>query len=138
MNNAKTYRGGCFCGSVRLTARGAPVGMGFSRSDPCRRGSPGPVAAYTLWNAEAVQITRGAGNIGTYRKSPNTCRKWCKTCGGHLFTEHPGWGLVDVYAGVFAEGPDVTGARPDIEMRPVGKNRRSLRQAGNGDRGQNF
>jgi hypothetical protein len=136
MNNAKTYRGRCFCGSVRLTARGAPVGMGFFRSDPCARGSPGPVAAYTLWKAEAVRITRGAGNIGTYSKSPNACRKWCKTCGGHLFTEHPGWGLVDVYAEVFAEGS--ASARPDIEMRPIGKIRRNPRHGGNGDRGQDF
>jgi len=25
-------------------------------------------------------------------------RKWCTTCGGHLFTEHPPWELIDVYA----------------------------------------
>ncbi len=45
-----------------------------------------------------MQITRGADNIGTYNKTPRSYRKWCKTCGGHLFTEHPGWGLTDVYA----------------------------------------
>jgi hypothetical protein len=27
-------------------------------------------------------------------------RKWCKTCGGHLFTDHPGWKLTDVYAAI--------------------------------------
>lgn len=26
------------------------------------------------------------------------CRKWCQTCGGHVLTDHPVWGLVDVYA----------------------------------------
>jgi hypothetical protein len=32
-------------------------------------------------------------------------RPWCKTCGGHLFTEHPLWGLTDVYAATIAEFP---------------------------------
>jgi hypothetical protein len=58
------------------------------------------VNAFTLWKPEAVRITRGAGNIGTYNKTPKSSRKWCKTCGGHLFTEHPNWGLTDVYAAV--------------------------------------
>ena len=31
-------------------------------------------------------------------KTPRSYRKWCKVCGGHLFTEHPTWKLIDVYA----------------------------------------
>jgi len=48
----------------------------------------------TLLNApaktDAVRVTRGADNIGTYNKTPRSYRKWCKTCGGHVYTEHPG------------------------------------------------
>jgi len=58
------------------------------------------VNAFTLWKPEAVRITRGADQIGTYSKTPRSNRKWCKSCGGHLFTEHPVWGLTDVYAAV--------------------------------------
>jgi hypothetical protein len=47
-----------------------------------------------------MRITRGAENIGTYNKTPRSYRKWCKTCGGHVFNEHPHWGLTDVYAAV--------------------------------------
>ena len=52
-----------------------------------------------------MQITRGADNIGTYNKTPRSDRKWCKTCGGHLFTGHPAWGLVDVYAATIPDFP---------------------------------
>ena len=52
-----------------------------------------------------MQITRGADNIGTYNKTPYSYRKWCKTCGGHIFTEHPGMGLTDVYAAVIPDFP---------------------------------
>jgi len=47
--------------------------------------------------------TQGADNIGTYNKTPQSSRKWCKTCGGHIFTEHPN--LTDVYAAVFPQLP---------------------------------
>jgi hypothetical protein len=45
---------------------------------------------------ENVKITQGEDNIGTFNKTPQSYRKWCKTCGGHVFTEHPGLGLTDV------------------------------------------
>jgi hypothetical protein len=54
---------------------------------------------------EAERITRGADNIGTFNKTPRSQRKWCKTCGGHLFTGHPHWGLIDVYAAVIPDFP---------------------------------
>jgi hypothetical protein len=56
------------------------------------------VNAFTLWKPESLKITKGASSIGTYNKTPGSGRKWCTRCGGHLFTDHPGFGLVDVYA----------------------------------------
>jgi hypothetical protein len=77
--------------------------MGYCHCESCRHWSAGPVNAFTLWKPDAVKVTRGADNIGTYNKSPNSYRKWCKNCGGHVFTEHPGMGLTDVYAAVIPE-----------------------------------
>ncbi|MNP43886.1 Glutathione-dependent formaldehyde-activating enzyme [compost metagenome] len=82
--------------------------MGYCHCESCRHWSAGPVNAFTLWKPEAVHVTRGADNIGTYNKTPQSYRKWCRTCGGHLFTEHPGMGLIDVYAAVI----------PDLEYSP--------------------
>jgi hypothetical protein len=45
-----------------------------------------------------VTVTRGTDNIGVYHKTEKSYRKFCTTCGGHLLTDHPLWGLVDVYA----------------------------------------
>jgi len=53
----------------------------------------------------ASQRLHGAGNIGKYNKTPRSGRQWCKSCGGHLFTEHPHWNLVDVYAAVIPDLP---------------------------------
>lgn len=108
MDQPKTHNGSCFCGAVQLTVTGEPVAMGYCHCESCRSWSAGPVNAFTLWNPDAVKVTKGADNIGTYNKTPNSARKWCKTCGGHLFTEHPGLGLTDVYAAVI----------PDVEFKP--------------------
>ena len=103
MSDAKQYQGACFCGAVQFTVTGTPAAMGYCHCESCRRWSAGPVNAFTLWQPDAVRITRGADNIGTYHKTEKSYRKWCQTCGGHLYTEHPGWGVTDVYAAVIPE-----------------------------------
>jgi hypothetical protein len=109
MSGEKSYSGSCFCGAVQWTVSGEPAAMGYCHCESCRHWSAGPVNAFTLWKPEAVRITSGADNIGSYAKTPNSQRKWCRTCGGHVFTDHPGMGLVDVYAAVI----------PDFPFRPA-------------------
>jgi hypothetical protein len=96
--SAKVHAGGCFCGAVKFTVTGEPAAMGYCHCESCRSWSAGPVNAFTLWPPAAVTVTQGAQLITGFNKTQNSYRKWCKTCGGHLFTDHPGMGLVDVYA----------------------------------------
>jgi hypothetical protein len=98
MADTKVYQGSCFCGAVKLTVTGEPAAMGYCHCSSCRHWSAGPVNAFVLWKPESLKITQGADKIGTYAKTPKSERKWCKSCGGHLFTNHPNWKLVDVYA----------------------------------------
>jgi hypothetical protein len=109
MSNDKTYQGSCFCGAVQLTVTGQPAAMGFCHCTSCRSWSAGPVNAFTLWAPDAVKITRGADAIGTYNKTPVSFRKWCTRCGGHVLTDHPTFGLVDVFAATI----------PDFPFQPV-------------------
>ena len=97
--------GRCFCGAVEVTVTGEPVVMGYCHCSSCREWSASPVNALTLWAPDAVQITKGADNIDHYQKTEKSIRKWCKTCGGHLLTEHPLWGVTDVYAAVIPHVP---------------------------------
>ena len=105
MSDAVTRHGKCFCGAVEFTVTGEPVAMGYCHCGSCREWSAGPVNAFTLWPPEAVKVTKGADNIGVYHRTDRSLRKWCKTCGGRLLTEHPGWNLVDVYAAVIPSVP---------------------------------
>lgn len=108
MSTETAYSGSCFCGAVKFTASGAPVAMGYCHCRSCRHWSAGPVNAFTLWKPDAVKVSAGADQIGTYNQTPISYRKWCKSCGGHLFTDHPGMGLIDIYAAIL----------PDLAFQP--------------------
>src|SRR5579871_1621173 len=95
--------GRCFCGEVQFEVSGHPAAMGYCHCESCRHWSAGPVNAFSLWKPESLKITQGASNIGTYNKTPISYRKWCKKCGGHLFTEHPTMGLVDIYVALLPQ-----------------------------------
>ena len=105
----ETNRGECFCGAVEVEVTGAPEAMGYCHCHSCRSWSAGPVNAFTLWKPENVRVVRGAEFIGHYAKTAASDRQFCTACGGHVMTDHPGFGLVDVYAATI----------PTVAFRPA-------------------
>ena len=83
------HKGRCFCGAVEVEVEGAPEAMGYCHCQSCRSWSAGPVNAFSLWKPDAVKVTKGQDQIATFAKSPGSEREYCKTCGGHIMTNHP-------------------------------------------------
>ncbi len=92
------HKGRCFCGAVEIEARGGPEAMGYCHCGSCRSWSAGPVNAFTLWKPDNVKVTKGADQVGRFMKTKTSQRMFCRQCGGHVMTDHPPLGLVDVYA----------------------------------------
>jgi hypothetical protein len=115
MSNGTTYKGSCFCGAVQFTVTGDPAAMGYCHCKDCRLWSAGPVNAFTLWKPDQLKVTKGGDNIRTHSKTPRSTRKWCATCGGHLFTDHPHWSLIDVYAATIPSLPFKPGVHVNYE-----------------------
>ena len=105
---SNTIKGSCFCGAVQIEISGDPAAMGYCHCSDCRVWSAGPINAFSLWAPESVKITQGADDIDTFAKTEQSHRKWCKKCGGHIMSEHPGMGLTDVYAAIL----------PDLDFQP--------------------
>ncbi|WP_349631167.1 N-acetyltransferase [Bradyrhizobium jicamae] len=95
---AASYKASCFCGAVEVEVTGKPVFAGFCHCADCQAWSAAPVNAFSLWKSDSVRVTKGDGEIGTFNKTEHSYRKFCKTCGGHVMTDHPRMRLVDVYA----------------------------------------
>ena len=103
-----THKGSCFCGAVTVEVTGSPEAMGYCHCTSCRTWSGGPVNAFTLWKPDAVKVTSGKEHVATFAKTPQSHRKSCSKCGGHLMTDHPTFGLVDVFASTI----------PSLEFKP--------------------
>jgi hypothetical protein len=117
-----TYKGACFCGSVQIEVTGQPEAMGYCHCASCRSWSAGPVNAFSLWKPDAVRVVEGAENLATFKKTENSERQFCSKCGGHLMTNHPPFGLIDVYAATiptlqFKPGVHVNYAETVLPMR---------------------
>ena len=117
-----THVGQCFCGAVRLEAEGEPEAMGYCHCSSCRSWSGGPVNAFSLWKPEAIKVTAGAEHVATFTKTPASERQYCAKCGGHLMTNHPPLGLVDVFAATlptlnFVPGVHIYYAETVLPMR---------------------
>jgi len=102
------YEGQCFCGEVEISVTGNAAAMGFCHCESCRHWSAGPINAFSLWPPENVKVVKGAELLETFAKTDASHRKWCKNCGGHVMTEHPEMGMVDVYAAIL----------PDLKFEP--------------------
>jgi hypothetical protein len=116
------YQGKCFCGTVEIEADGEPEAMGYCHCSSCRSWSAGPVNAFTLWKPGSVRVTKGADAIGTFNKTDMSHRQYCTRCGGHLMTDHPPLGLIDVYAATipslkFAPGVHVNYAETVLPIK---------------------
>ena len=69
-----------------------------------------------------MRITAGAEHVGVFQKTRVSQRQYCKKCGGHLLTNHPPLGLVDVFAATlpslkFNPGVHVNYAETVLPMR---------------------
>jgi hypothetical protein len=95
---ADSYKGACFCGAVEIEVSGQPNAMGYCHCRSCRSWSGGPVNAFSLWNTDAVKVTKGADLVVTYNKTDMSFRKFCSQCGGHLMADHPPLKMIDVFA----------------------------------------
>ena len=116
------HKGACFCGAVQIEVSGAPVGMGYCHCRSCRSWSAAPVNAFTLWKPNSVRVVAGAQHIARFQKTATSDRQYCAICGGHLMTNHPTFGLIDVYAATvptlpFMPGVHVNYAETVLPMR---------------------
>jgi len=119
---AASHKGECFCGAVQVEVSGEPEGMGYCHCRSCRSWSGGPVNAFTLWKPDAVRVTMGSEHVATFQKTEISQRQYCSKCGGHLMTNHPTLGLVDVFAATlptlaFSPGVHVNYAETVLPMR---------------------
>jgi hypothetical protein len=69
-----------------------------------------------------VRVVSGKENLATFSKTPLSERQYCQKCGGHLMTNHPPLGLIDVFAATlptlkFSPGVHINYAETVLPMK---------------------
>jgi len=91
-----TYQAGCPCGAVQLELSGEPPIQVYCHCNTCRTWLGAPIHGATLWPATSVKVTKGADNLGMYKRTEASHRQFCKSCGAAVMVGHPGIGMTDV------------------------------------------
>ena len=81
----KPLSGGCLCGAIRYTLKEPAKSIEHCHCSNCRRAHGAFYASGGLYSASAVEIVTGQNNLQHYESSAGNYRKFCKTCGCHLF-----------------------------------------------------
>lgn len=83
LKDAKTIKGGCYCGRVRYDASGVGSEVTECHCSQCRKQSG---HRYAVVDAQAGDVEiQGGENITWFRASPAAERGFCSRCGSHLF-----------------------------------------------------
>jgi len=82
MENTKSVKGSCLCGSITIEANTMSTNLGICHCDMCRKWSSGPYLAVDC--GSDVKIN-GEENVSVYNSSEWAERAFCKQCGTNLF-----------------------------------------------------
>jgi hypothetical protein len=97
MNIPETHTGGCLCGGVRYSARGALRHVIACHCSQCRRTSGHHAAMTSVPTQDLVLIS--STTLAWYRSSPRAERGFCHVCGGNLFWRPDGENRTAITAG---------------------------------------
>ncbi len=95
--------GGCLCGAVRFTVKGAPIRMAQCHCLDCQRASGTGHMSNAIFNAADVDVTGETASYASTADSGNTLtRHFCPTCGGCVFLfSQARPGMIVMAAGAF-------------------------------------
>lgn len=98
--NEGTHRGGCRCGTVRLTVGGEPDAVVYCHCGDCRRSNGAPLSLFVGYEVGRIEMSRGTPKV--YESAPGVRRSFCGDCGTSMFYEDERLpGKVYISIGVF-------------------------------------
>jgi hypothetical protein len=98
----RTRKSGCMCGAVAVEITGEPAVMAYCHCASCRGWLGAPIHAAALWPTPNVNVVKGEGRLGLFKKTEASHRYFCSGCGSPVLVRHPALGMTDVPAGTVA------------------------------------
>jgi hypothetical protein len=96
---SETRSSRCACGDVEVQITGEPVAMAYCHCESCRSWLGAPIHAASLWPTDSVTVKKGEAQLAVYKRTEESHRHFCTSCGAPVLIRHPNMGLTDVPAG---------------------------------------
>jgi hypothetical protein len=100
--------GSCHCGAVRYEIHGRLLMFANCHCPDCRKYTGSAFSSVLATESQGFILTSGEDNLALYPSSPGKERRFCKTCGCHIFlrAEHRP-GMIFVRAGTLDDDPGI-------------------------------
>ena len=79
------YEGGCACGAVRFSVRGAPLRAGLCHCMTCRKSHGATFNPFAVFGLDQVDVQ---GKLTEWQSSPSYVQRFCPKCGSQLSGGH--------------------------------------------------
>lgn len=83
------FKGSCLCGSVRYQIDQLDGPIVHCHCETCRKAQASQYASTGRVFREHFHLTAGEDQLQEFESSPGKLRKFCRTCGSHVFAERP-------------------------------------------------
>ena len=107
-----TLTGGCQCGSVRYRIDAPARDTHHCHCSICRKLQGALFVTLSTFSKADFHFEKGADNLSSFDSSEGTRRRFCKTCGSHVFIDIASMpDIAMVQTGNFDQGADPS---PDV------------------------
>ena len=101
-DTSEEHQGGCLCGAVRYTLRGAPLYSSHCHCRSCQKATGAGFATWSGVKEENFEVTHG--RLALYASSPGVRRGFCDRCGSSLTYAGDRWpGQIAILAATLDE-----------------------------------
>ena len=84
---ASPLTGGCLCGSVRFELTARPSDVYHCHCSMCRKCQGALYPTYAMVPRAGFRLLQGGDVLSRYDSTPSLHRRFCATCGAHVFAE---------------------------------------------------
>lgn len=107
------FKGSCLCRQVTYEIDQLDMPVEHCHCLTCQKAHASPYTTTAGVLRSHFRITRGEGLLRSYESSPGKLRRFCGTCGTHIFADRPAQPHVILRVATLDEDP---GTRPEFHI----------------------
>ncbi|MCB1534663.1 MAG: GFA family protein [Rhodoblastus sp.] len=107
------FQGSCLCSAIRYEISGLDTPIGHCHCSTCRKAHASSFTSTARVSRDNFKFTAGGDQLRGFESSPGKFRRFCGTCGSHIYAEWVDQPQIILRVATLDEDP---GARPLVHI----------------------